>query len=61
MEKSRLTTHAYEEGHCIQWEEAKAVQTETSNISRKCKEVAHMEFNQSTKLVNLSHLDSTDS
>jgi hypothetical protein len=26
MEKSRLAKHAYEEGHHIQWKEAKAVQ-----------------------------------
>jgi hypothetical protein len=29
MEKSRLTKHAYEEGHHIQWKDAKAVQIET--------------------------------
>jgi hypothetical protein len=36
MEKSRLAKHAYEEGHHIQWKEAKAVQIET-NICRKYK------------------------
>jgi hypothetical protein len=41
-EKSRLAKHAYEEGHHIQWKEAKAVQIETSNICRKYMEVAHM-------------------
>jgi hypothetical protein len=29
MEKSKLAKHAYEEGHRIQWKEAKAVQIET--------------------------------
>jgi hypothetical protein len=42
VEKSRLTKHAYEEGHHIQWKEAKAVQIETNNICRKYKEAAHM-------------------
>jgi hypothetical protein len=42
MGKSRLTKHAYEEGHRIQWKEAKAVQIETNNICRKNKEEAHM-------------------
>jgi hypothetical protein len=42
MEKSGLAKHAYEEGHCIQWKEAKAAQIETNNICRKYKEVAHM-------------------
>jgi hypothetical protein len=38
----RLAKHAYEEGHGIQWKEAKAVQIETNNICRKYKEAAHM-------------------
>jgi hypothetical protein len=42
MEKSRLAKHVYEEGHCMQWKEAKAVQTETNNICGKYKEAAHM-------------------
>jgi hypothetical protein len=42
MEKSRLAKHTYEEGHRIQWKEAKAVQIETNNICRKYKETAHM-------------------
>jgi predicted GIY-YIG superfamily endonuclease len=42
MEKSRLAKHAYEEGHRIQWKEAKAAQIETNNICRKYKEAAHM-------------------
>jgi hypothetical protein len=42
MEKSRLGKHAYEEGHHIEWKEAKDVQIETNNICRKYKEGAHM-------------------
>jgi hypothetical protein len=41
MKKSRLVKHAYEEGHRIQWKEAKAVQTETNNACRKRKESVH--------------------
>jgi hypothetical protein len=40
MEKSRLAKHAYEEGHRIQWKEAKAVQIEINKICRKYKEAA---------------------
>jgi hypothetical protein len=42
MEKSRIAKHAYEEGHRIQWKEAKDVQIETNNICRNYKEAAHM-------------------
>jgi hypothetical protein len=42
MEKSGLAKHAYEEGHCIQWKEAKAVQIETNNICRKYEAAANM-------------------
>jgi hypothetical protein len=42
MEKSRLDKHAHEEGHHIQWKEVKVVQTETNNMCRKYKEIAHM-------------------
>jgi hypothetical protein len=42
MEKSRFAKHACEEGHCIQWKEAKVVQTEANNMCRKYKASAHM-------------------
>jgi hypothetical protein len=42
MEKSRAAKRAYEEGHHIQWNEAKAVQIETNKVCRKYKEEAHM-------------------
>jgi hypothetical protein len=45
MEKSRLAKHAYEEGHSIQWKEAKAVHIEANIICRKYKEAAHMACN----------------
>jgi hypothetical protein len=37
MEKFRLAKHAYEEGHRIQWKEAKDAQIETNKICRKYK------------------------
>jgi predicted GIY-YIG superfamily endonuclease len=42
LEKSRLAEHAYEEGHRIQWKEAKTIQIEANNIYRKYKEAALM-------------------
>jgi hypothetical protein len=49
MEKSRLAKHAYEEGHRIQWKEAKAAQTENNKICKKYKEVVH-----TARITNLS-------
>jgi hypothetical protein len=42
VEKSRLAKHAYEEGHHMQWKEAKVVQTDANNMCRKYKEAAHI-------------------
>jgi predicted transcriptional regulator len=38
LEKSKLTQHAYEEGHRICWNEAKALQIEPNTTYRKYKE-----------------------
>jgi hypothetical protein len=42
LEKLKLAQHAYEEGHHIKWDEAKAIQKELNTIYRKYKESAHM-------------------
>jgi hypothetical protein len=42
LEKSKLDQHAYEEGHKICWNEAKALQIELNTTYRKYKEPAHM-------------------
>jgi hypothetical protein len=42
MEKSRLDRHAYVEWHRIRWKEANVIQIETSDMSRKYKEAAHI-------------------
>jgi hypothetical protein len=48
LEKSKLAQDAYEEGHRIKWNEAKANQKEPSTIYRKYKESAHMAYLENT-------------
>jgi hypothetical protein len=48
IEKSKLAQHAYEEGHRIKWDEAKAIQKEPNIIYRKYKESAHMAYLENT-------------
>jgi hypothetical protein len=42
LEKSRLTKHAYEEGHKVGWDEARTLDIESHSKCRKHKEAAHM-------------------
>jgi hypothetical protein len=42
LEKSKLSQHAYEEGHKICWNEAKVLQIEPNTTYRKYKESTHM-------------------
>jgi hypothetical protein len=42
FQKLKLAQHAYEEGHSLCWNEDKAFQIGTNNVSRKHKEVTNM-------------------
>jgi hypothetical protein len=42
LEKSKLAQHAYEEGQCVKWDEAKTNQNKPNSIYRKYKESTHM-------------------
>jgi hypothetical protein len=44
LENSKLTQHAYKEGHKIFWKEEKILQIEPNTIYRKHKESAHVSF-----------------
>jgi hypothetical protein len=48
LEKSKSAQHMYEEGHCIKWDEAKAIQKEPNTIYRKHNESAHMAYLENT-------------
>jgi predicted GIY-YIG superfamily endonuclease len=48
LEKSKLAQHAYEEGHRIKWDEAKAIQKKPDTIYRKYKESAHLAYLENT-------------
>jgi hypothetical protein len=42
LEKSKLAQHAYEEGHRVDWDEARILDIESNSRYRKYKESAHM-------------------
>jgi hypothetical protein len=42
LEKSKLTHHAFEEGHRVVWDEARNLENESNSRYRKYKELAHM-------------------
>jgi hypothetical protein len=42
LEKSKLTQHAYEEGHRVAWDDARILETESNSRYRKYTESAHM-------------------
>jgi hypothetical protein len=42
LEKSKLAQHAYEEGHRVDWDEARILEIESNSRYRKYKISAHM-------------------
>jgi hypothetical protein len=42
LEKSKLSQHAYEECHRVEWDEARILEIESNSKHRKYKEFAHM-------------------
>jgi hypothetical protein len=42
LQKSKLTQHAYGEGHRVSWDEARILEIENNSTHRKQKESAHM-------------------
>jgi hypothetical protein len=42
LDKSKLDQHAYEEGHRVDWDEARILEIESNSRYRKYKESAHM-------------------
>jgi hypothetical protein len=42
LEKLKLSKHAYEEGHKVDWDEARILDIESHRKYRKYKEAAHM-------------------
>jgi hypothetical protein len=42
LEKSKLAQNAYEEGHRVDWDDARILEIESNSTYRKYKESAHM-------------------
>jgi hypothetical protein len=55
LEKSKLTQHAYEEGHRAGWDDARVLEIESNSRYRKYKESAHMTCLTSSAMRFLTH------